>query len=193
MYKRICITNRHLVQGDFLAQLDLLLHEDAFDSLILREKDLTEPSYRRLAESVIDRCNAAGKPCILHTFVNTAIQLRHPAVHLPLPAFLSMTNAQKNAFSCIGVSIHTVEEAHLAERNGAAYVTAGHIFPTDCKKDLAPRGTAFLRQSVQAVDIPVYALGGIHPGNIRECLDAGAAGVCMMSYYMRWKGPEIRL
>ncbi|MCQ2508799.1 MAG: thiamine phosphate synthase, partial [Dorea sp.] len=65
------------------------------------------------------------------------------------------------------------------------YVTASHIFPTDCKKGLAPRGVLYLRDVAASVKIPVYALGGIHEEQIETCIEAGAAGVCMMSDYMK--------
>ncbi|MBR6061971.1 MAG: thiamine phosphate synthase, partial [Spirochaetales bacterium] len=39
----------------------------------------------------------------------------------------------------------------------------------------------------RAVPIPVYGLGGIHPQNVQPVIDAGAAGVCMMSEFMKIK------
>jgi thiamine-phosphate pyrophosphorylase len=68
---------------------------------------------------------------------------------------------------------------------GASYVTAGHIFATDCKKGLEPRGITFLENVCASVDIPVYAIGGISSDNYMEALDAGAQRVCMMSALMR--------
>ena len=45
-------------------------------------------------------------------------------------------NAEKE-FETVGVSVHSADEAVLAEKMGATYVTAGHIFATDCKKVLS--------------------------------------------------------
>ena len=73
----------------------------------------------------------------------------------------------------------------LAERAGATYVTAGHIYATDCKKGLPGRGLDFLKKVCAAVQIPVYAIGGINEMNADACIEAGADGVCMMSGYMR--------
>ena len=84
----------------------------------------------------------------------------------------------------IGVSTHSVEDAILAEQQGAGYITAGHVFATDCKKGLPPRGLAFLHEVCQAVSIPVYAIGGITEENMSPCMEQGAAGGCMMSGYM---------
>ena len=62
---------------------------------------------------------------------------------------------------------------------------AGHIFETDCKKGLAPRGLGFLKKVLENARIPVYGIGGIHENNYQQVLDAGAAGICMMSEFMK--------
>ena len=183
-YKRICITNRALVSGDFLEKIRELVAGQV-DLLILREKDLDEKSYCELAASVMEIC--AGKPVklMLHTFTSVARQLNHPYIHLPMQAFQELSEDDRAWFEEIGVSTHSVEEAVEAEKLGAGYVTASHIFPTKCKEGLEPRGLEYLREVKQAVNIPVYALGGIHPDNQELCLEAGADGICMMSEYMK--------
>lgn len=183
--KIICITNRHLVQGNFLKRMEQIASLESVNALILREKDLSEAEYRKLAGEVLLICGKYGKTCILHTFVKAAMELGHNKIHLPYPVFLEMDKKQRDFFRLTGVSTHAPEEARKAEQLGASYVTASHIFPTACKEGLAPRGLSYLRETVSAVKIPVYALGGIHPDNAASCMDAGAAGVCMMSEFMR--------
>ena len=153
--------------------------------MILREKDLPEEEYERLAKKVLVVCEGYGTPCILHSFTNVAKRLNHPYIHLPMPLFLELEEEEKAYFQRIGVSIHTAKEAVLAEKLGADYITASHIFPTECKPGMEPRGLEYLRKVMNAVDIEVYALGGIHPDNAALCIAAGADGICMMSEYMR--------
>ncbi len=185
-YKKICITNRKLVTGDFLGQIERVA-ERGIDAVILREKDLPEEEYERLAEKVLAVCERYGIQCILHSFINVAKRLDHPYIHLPMPLFLDLEGKEKAYFQRIGVSTHTVEEAKLAEKLGADYITASHIFTTECKIGMEPRGLDYLRKVVNAVDIEVYALGGIHPDNVLLCVEAGADGICMMSEYMKGK------
>ena len=92
-----------------------------------------------------------------------------------------------NDFRMVGSSIHSPEEAIRAQKAGAAYVTAGHVYVTDCKKGLPPRGLEFLKEVCTKVTIPVYAIGGIHAGTgqIQEVMDCGASGGCIMSEMMR--------
>ena len=96
-----------------------------------------------------------------------------------------MSEEEKAQFTIRGASVHSVEDALRAERAGATYVTAGHIYATDCKKGLPGRGLDFLKEVCAAVRIPVYAIGGIDETNADACIEAGADGVCMMSGYMK--------
>lgn len=186
MYKNICVTNRHLVEGDFLKQLAKVA-EGGCDTIILREKDLSEAEYEKLAEQALKVCEIYGTKCILHTYIEAAIRQNAEAIHLSFPAWEKINEIQKQTFSQIGVSIHSVEEAVAAAEQGADYLTAGHIFATDCKKGVPPRGLGFLREVCQSVSIPVYAIGGIQEENAKDCMEAGAAGVCRMSFHMKKK------
>ncbi|MEW9700848.1 thiamine phosphate synthase [Paenibacillus sp. SI8] len=80
-----------------------------------------------------------------------------------------------------GVSVHSVEEAVQREKEGADYLMFGHIFTTDSKPGLAPRGLEQLRELTANVKIPVIAIGGITPERVNPVLEAGASGVAVMS------------
>lgn len=184
MYKKICITNRHICSTDFIKRIDAILKTDV-DMLILREKDLPEEEYIMLANKVIALCRKYNKECILHTFVSAAKALDNKKIHLTMHDFLNLSNNDRNFFEKIGVSTHSVSEALTAQKLNASYITASHIYYTDCKKKLLPKGINYLKEVTKAVDIDVYALGGIHFDNMMECINAGASGICMMSQYMK--------
>lgn len=153
--------------------------------IILREKDLAPDIYKQLAVRVLEICDNAGVSCVLHYFYKEAIELGVKKIHLPLHILEQMTESEKACFDVIGVSTHSVEQAKRAEELGASYITAGHVFATDCKKGLAPRGLDFLKDVCENVDIDVYAIGGISEENMGKCIRAGAKGVCMMSGFMK--------
>ena len=161
--------------------------------IILREKDLSPDEYQALAAQVMELCARYDVPCVLHSFVDTALELRADAIHLPLHILREMTPEQKSQFRTIGASCHSVEDAMEAQRLGCTYITAGHVFETDCKKDLPGRGLAFLKAVCESVSIPVYAIGGISAGNLRSVRGAGAKGACIMSGLMRCEDPETYL
>jgi len=82
----------------------------------------------------------------------------------------------------VGYSSHALEEAVLAERQGADYVAFGAIFPTSTKGPGHPvQGLEKLRRVVQSVKIPVVAVGGINRSNIKDVLATGVASVAMIS------------
>ena len=80
----IAITNRHLCSRPFMEQLERVckLHPHA---IVLREKDMPEAEYLSLARDVIALCKKYDVQCMLHSFINVAMELEHPYIHLPLP------------------------------------------------------------------------------------------------------------
>ena len=180
----IAVTNRKLCNRPFTEQLERVCRHHP-RALILREKDLSEHEYELLAEQVLEICGTHDVPCILHTYTEVARRLGCSRIHLPLPLFRTEASSLGD-FSLVGTSVHSVEDAIEAEKLGASYLTAGHIYVTDCKKGLPPRGTGFLREVCLQVSVPVYAIGGIHPdeNQMKEIIDCGAAGGCIMSGMM---------
>ncbi len=159
--------------------------------IILREKDLQESEYKALAQKVLEICRYHGVKCILHTYWQTAQALQADGVHLPMPVLRQMKRPE--AFSCLGASCHSQEEAVEAQKLGCTYITAGHIFDTDCKKGLPGRGPEFLHSVCTAVSIPVYAIGGIRRENMAQVKKAGAYGACVMSGCMQCQSAEAYL
>lgn len=184
MFDILCVTNRRLCTGDFISQVEKIAANHP-KGIILREKDLSENEYKLLAQNVIKICRKYNTPCILHSFTEVAKELNFKALHLPLNALMSLSEEDKKKFSILGASCHSIEDALIAEKAGATYITAGHIFETDCKKGLAGRGLEFLQGVCKSVKIPVYAIGGITPKKIVELKNCGAYGACVMSSIMK--------
>jgi len=183
MFNLLCVTNRKLCQEDFLTRIERIAacHPAG---MILREKDMTQEEYKELATAVMGICAQYGVKCILHSFPDVALCLQVDAIHLPLPLLRSMSKEQRARFKILGASCHSVEDALEAQALGCTYITAGHVFETDCKKGLPGRGVDFLRNVCATVDIPVYGIGGIDVENLHLVRDAGARGACLMSSLM---------
>ena len=179
----LCVTNRKLCCDDFLVRIERIAASHP-TGIILREKDMLQEAYETLAAAIIEICDRHDVRCILHSFPDVAISLHAQAIHLPLHLLRKMTQEQKSQFTDIGASCHSVEDALEAQSLGCTYITAGHVFETDCKKGLPGRGLDFLRNVCAAVDIPVYGIGGIDADNIVLIRDAGANGACLMSSLM---------
>ena len=183
------MTNRSLCQGDFLKRIEKIASHHP-KGIILREKDLRPEEYKQLAEQVLGICEKHQVLCVLHSFVDVAMELEAEGVHLPLPVLRKLSEEKRARFRIIGASCHSVEEAREAVKLGCTYIVAGHIFATDCKKGLPGRGVDFLREVCASVSVPVYAIGGINSENIASVCGAGAKGTCVMSGLMQCEDVE---
>ena len=183
MYNILCVTNRLLCKDNFLKRIEKIA-DCRPSGIMLREKDLTEADYEELAKEVIKICKNRKVLCVLHGFAGVASRLKCPAFHLPLDTLRTLPKNVTNKFSVLGASCHSLNDASEAESLGCTYITAGHIFDTDCKRGLPGRGTEFLKEICDKISIPVYAIGGITPENISMVKASGAAGAFVMSSVM---------
>lgn len=82
----------------------------------------------------------------------------------------------------IGISTHAIEEALLAEEQGADYIGVGPVFPTKTKVDVVdPVTVEYVREVADKVKIPFVAIGGIKLRNVDEVIAAGATRICAVS------------
>lgn len=190
MFKVICVSARQH-SNIFLKSIEMIAKSDV-EAIILREKDLSEDEYYLLAKNVKEICDKYNKKLIIHNFIDIARKLGIKNIQLPFSKFIAEKNLQRD-FESIGTSVHSVDDAVLAEKSGADYIIAGHIFATDCKKGLAPRGVEFLKAVCNAVKIPVYAIGGIDDNSVAELNNLNCnnfSGVCVMSALMKNDNPQ---
>jgi thiamine-phosphate pyrophosphorylase len=90
----------------------------------------------------------------------------------------------------IGASVHVLEEAIDAERQGADWVVFGPVYDTPSKRAYGPaQGLARLEAVARAVGVPVIAIGGITPERVTEVRAAGAAGVAVISAILEADSP----
>lgn len=185
------ITNSSLCPEHFLEQIKQIAEARPY-GILLREKELSQEDYFSLASHCQTICNLYDVPLFIHSNITVAKTLGIPNIHFTFSDFLNYHRSEKNQahFSTVGTSIHSLEEALLAEKMGANYIIAGHIFETNCKKGLAPRGISFLEEICHSISLPVFAIGGITKTHKSILLHSGASGVCMMSSLMQEKEPK---
>ena len=158
----------------------------------LREKDLNKNEYLKLIEKVYPICQKYKINLILHQNydLNLDDKYKIDGIHLSYNIFKSLNENIKaeliKKYKRIGVSIHSLNEAKEVESLGASYVVAGHIFETDCKKGLEPRGLKFIEDLSSALTIPIFAIGGIDEKNSLSVINNGAFSICMMSTLMKY-------
>jgi len=172
--KRYCITDS--------LQIAARAAKDGVEMIQIRAKDL---SARALAELVRGALANAGQSKILvNTRTDVALACGAHGVHLPAGSLAPATirGIAPRDF-LIGVSCHTIEELRAAEREGADFAVYGPVFPS-VTKSLDPIGIDALRQATAAVQLPLYALGGVTRENAEHCIEVGAAGIAGISLFI---------
>ena len=196
------ITNRKLCENENLEkqikkifsayEKKIILKNFEIVALTLREKDLDKNKYLNLVKKIYPICKKYGIDLILHQNYDLNLDEKYniEGIHLSYEIFKSLNKNIREKlikkYKRIGVSIHSLEEAKDVENLGATYVVAGHIFETDCKKGLEPRGPNFIKELSSILTIPIFAIGGINEENSNLVLNSGAFGVCMMSSLMKY-------
>ena len=175
---RCYVTDRS--QGDVLAHAARAV-VSGVDMIQVREKDLVAVDLLDLVCRVRDI--AAGRPgsktkVLVNGRLDIALIAGIDGVHLPgdgLPAAQVRPHVR-----VLGVSCHSMEEAVQAERDGVDYIIFGPVFETSGKRAV---GIDALRRVVEAVKVPVLAIGGINAGNMLAVLEAGAAGIAAIRMF----------
>lgn len=150
------------------------------DFVHLREKTWTDQDMAVVINELVS-CGMKRQNIIVNKRTNLAHGMKTGGIQLPYESFCiqKIWNIYKNLR--IGCSVHSVKEAIDAERQGADYLIYGHIFASNSKPGLAPRGLKKLREVSQSTSIPVIAIGGITPENTRDVLETGASGIAVLS------------
>lgn len=184
----ICVTNRKLCKDDFLGRINQIAAGKP-QAIVLREKDLNLSEYEKMAVEIDKICKKNQVALIISQNMEVAVKMKHQNIQFSMDNLRKYQSTIKK-FKNIGASVHSVNEAEEAQKLGATYLVAGHIFPTDCKKGIEPKGLAFLKEVCDATTIPVFAIGGITRERFERVLQTGAAGGCIMSEAMTCKKPE---
>ena len=148
----------------------------------LREKELDETAFLQEAKELCALCRRYGVPFLVNDNVEIAIACGADGIHVgqeDLAAGEVRCRVGENMI--LGVSVHTVEEACQAVRDGADYLGLGAVFPTSTKTDVEQMPNETLRAICDAVDVPIVAIGGINRGNILKLAGSGVDGVALVS------------
>lgn len=152
----------------------------------LREKGLSARELLRLARQLRASTRKYGARLIINDRLDIALLSEADGVHLGQRS-CSAGEARKliGKGKIIVVSAHSLKEARKAEGDGADFITLGPVFNTPSKAAYGePVGIEMLKSVCDGIDIPVYAIGGIKVGNVKEVLSSGARGIAVISAIM---------
>jgi len=148
----------------------------------LREKNLDYALFLEEAKEMKALCGKYHVPFVINDNVEIAIESDADGVHIgQSDKKISDVRAALGEDKIIGVSAQTVEQAILAQQEGADYLGVGAVFSTSTKIDADSVSFQTLKSICEAVNIPVIAIGGINENNILELSGTGIDGVAVIS------------
>ncbi|HEY6197963.1 MAG TPA: thiamine phosphate synthase [Candidatus Binatia bacterium] len=177
------VTDRKLTGGRELVEVVEQALIGGVQAVQLREKDLDGAELFRLAEALKKSCARQRARLLINDRIDIALAVDADGVQLsaasmPIGAARQLLGGDK----LIGASIHSLQEAQQAVRDGADFVLFGPVYFTPSKAAYgAPQGIARLQEVVEKISIPVYAIGGITGGNVEEIKKIGARGVALIA------------
>jgi len=191
MFKLMVVTDRKRCKMPLTEMLRLAI-EGGVDAVQLREKDLEAGELTKLAEELRKITAAAGAKLIINHRTDIALAVGADGVHLGWRS-VDVRDARALAGDklTIGLSCHDGAQLRQAQEAGADYAILGPLFPTPSKEGLVPPlHAAGFKRVVSNATIPVLAIGGITPANVRDALIAGASGVAVISAIVEAADPK---
>jgi thiamine-phosphate pyrophosphorylase len=177
------ITDRTQTKGRDL----LWVLKEALDAGVtavqLREKDLNGKDLFLLAEKVHKLCLSYQCALLINDRIDIALAVAAAGVQLgnasiPVAVARQLLGPEK----MIGFSAHSLREAQEAEHSGADFVLFGPVYFTPSKAVFgAPQGLDSLKEIVEKVSLPVYAIGGIKAENIENLKHTGVSRFALIS------------
>ena len=176
------ITDRNLTRKTVIA--DVISAINAGVKIIqYREKELSTREMYREAKAIREITKDKGTILIINDRIDIALAVNADGVHIgqddmPFEIAKGILGADK----IIGLTVHNVDEAILAEKLGADYLGVSPIFSTTTKKDAGkPAGLELIKKIRENVKTPLVAIGGINYDNVDEVLKAGSRNVAVIS------------
>lgn len=148
----------------------------------LREKYMKGAELEELAKSVMAVCREYNIPFIVNDDVELAARIGADGVHVG-QSDMSVANARKilGEKAIVGATAKTIEQARIAQEQGADYLGSGAVFGTSTKLDAKPMELSLFTEICNSVNIPVVAIGGITGDNIEQLAGTPLAGAAVVS------------
>ena len=168
-YTLYLCTDRGLMSTETLDEAVEQAIEGGCTLVQLREKDCSTADFYETSCHVKAIADAHGVPLLINDRVDIALAVNAAGVHLgqsDLPA--SVARRILGPDKIIGVSVAKLEEAVMAELDGADYLGVGAMFPTGTKANTRSVTMEGLAEIREAVTIPIVVIGGIGPQNAAQ-------------------------
>lgn len=141
----------------------------------LRESSLPEMQRESFAAAAVARCQRHGARVLVNGDAQLARAIGADGLHLPARQLMALS--QRPPFPLVGASCHERSELEQAARLGLDFAVLGPLRPTATHPGDAGIGWESFARLVEGLPLPVYAIGGLSPGDMPDALNAGAQGI----------------
>ncbi|MDE1861114.1 MAG: thiamine phosphate synthase [Candidatus Micrarchaeota archaeon] len=155
-----------------------------------REKEADTGVMVEEAGRIKELCNSYRAIFIVDDRVDVAMAVGSDGVHLGQEDMPLRIARRMMPDKIIGVSAKTPEQAIEAEKDGATYLGVGAVFPTTTKVKTTVIGMGGFTKVRESTGLPVYAIGGLNIGHIRELRGLGADGIAVITAVIASKDPQ---
>lgn len=135
-------------------------------------------AVRTVASRVLPHVRRFGAHLLLSHDIEGARSLGvGVGVHLGASQLRDLAERPLPPAHIVGASCHDAEELALASRLGCDFATLSPVLPTASHPDAEPLGWPRFARLAEAASLPVYALGGLGPGDMAEARMHAGQGV----------------
>jgi thiamine-phosphate diphosphorylase len=154
--------------------------EGGATAIQVRAPELPDDELLVLARDLAARCAAAGVLCVVNDRPDLAVASGADGAHVGQDDDIEGARATLGPDRVLGISVRTPEEALAAVAHGADYLGVT-VWATATKPEATPGGLELIRSIAGVSSVPVVGIGGIDPSNASAVIEAGAAGVAVIS------------
>ncbi len=184
-FKLYLVTNRKLCSNLALHDVIKQAVKSGIKAVQLRENDLSYDELLKLSSQIYNITSKANVKLFINNNIDILKKINADGIHCKEKGISVSFARSLFPNHLIGVSCHSLKSARKAEDDGADFIVFGPIYSTPSKIEYGePQGVNKLLEITSTVRLPVFAIGGITPARIKECLNAGAYGVAVISAIM---------
>lgn len=144
----------------------------------VREKGMSAPELERFAAAVIALARPRGAQVLINADIELALRLGADGVHLAAAQLVLLQ--RKPALRWCAASCHDAGELARAAALGVDFVVLGPVQSTLSHPGAMPLGWEGFADLARGATVPVYALGGMGPGDLETAWRCGAHGIAML-------------
>lgn len=170
------ITNTEICKGNISKRIEEAVANEV-DFILIREKQMEISELNDLvSKSKKIVLNSKTKLIIAH---NKKISKENNIL-----LHNSFKELNENTFL---ISLHSLDEVSSLIKTQVSYAFLGHVFETNCKKELRPKGIEVIKNSLEITkdsNLEIVALGGINKNTIKLLKNLELKSIGIMSEWL---------